>query len=101
MHKKLLVIIPLLLLTGCATQKYNWNGYDDSLYAYYKHPENKEKYIKKLREIITSAEQSNTKVPPGIYAEYGYTFYEGNDYSQAIVYFTKERDAWPESVYFM
>ncbi len=101
MHKKLLIVIPLLLLTGCATQKYAWNGYDDSLFAYYKHPENKQKYIEKLREIITKAEQSNIKVPPGIYAEYGYMFYEGNNYSQAIVYFTKEHDLWPESAVFM
>jgi hypothetical protein len=101
MYKKLLIVIPLLLLTGCATQKYVWNGYDDSLYAYYKHPENKQKYIQKLQEIITKAEQSHTKVPPGIYAEYGYMFYEGNNYSQAIVYFTKEHDLWPESAVFM
>ena len=101
MYKKLLVVIPLLLLTGCATQRYAWHGYDDSLYAYYKHPEDKAKYIEKLREIILKAEQTTAKVPPGIYAEYGYMFYEGNEYSQAIVYFQKEHDLWPESDFFM
>lgn len=101
MYKKLLVVIPLLLLTGCATQKYAWNGYDDSLYAYYKHPENKQKYIEHLNEIILNAEHANAKVPPGIYAEYGYMFYEGHDYSQAITCFQKEHDSWPESAFFM
>jgi hypothetical protein len=28
-------------------------------------------------------------------------FYEANDYPQAMVYFTKEHDAWPESAVFM
>ncbi len=101
MYKKLLVVIPLLLLCGCATQKYGWYGYDDSLYAYYKHPENKAKYIERLRVIIEKAEQSNTKVPPGIYAEYGYVFDEAQDYSKAIVYFRKEEGMWPESAFFM
>ena len=101
MHKNLLIIIPLLFLGGCATQKYPWNGYDDSLYAYYKHPDNKQKYIEHLNDTITRAEQANLKVPPGIYAEYGYMFYEAQDYSKAIVYFHKEHDAWPESAFFM
>ena len=103
MSKKLLFIIPILLLmnTGCVSQKYAWRGYDDSLYAYYKHPENKQKYIEHLREIIANAEHSNLKVPPGIYAEYGYTFYEAHDYAQAIACFQKEHDVWPESAYFM
>jgi hypothetical protein len=94
-------MVTLLLLTGCATQKYAWDGYDDSLYAYYKHPDNKQKYTEHLSKIILKAEQANTKVPPGIYAEYGYMFYEAQDYSKAIVYFKKESGSWPESAYFM
>ena len=101
MSIKFLLLIPLLLLTGCATQKYCWNGYGDSLYSYYKHPENKQKYIEHLSETITKAEQANLKVPPGIYAEYGYMFYEAQDYSKAITYFHKEHDAWTESAFFM
>ena len=99
--RKLFVVIPLLLLTGCATQKYSWYGYDDSLYAYYKHPENKQKFIERLNEIITNAEHANAKVPPGIYAEYGYVFFEAQDYSKAIVYFQKEEILWSESAFFM
>lgn len=101
MHKKLLIVIPLLMLTGCATQKYAWNGYDDSLYSYYKHPENKQRYIEHLNYIIEKAEQAKVKVPPGIYAEYGYMIYEAKDYPRAIVYFQKEEGAWPESTFFM
>lgn len=101
MYKKLLVISFSLFLTGCATQKYAWNGYDDSLYAYYKHPETKQKYIEKLNSIIINAEQQHLKVPPGIYAEYGYMFYESQNYSQAMASFQKEEQTWPESSFFM
>jgi len=100
MHKFLL-LIPILFLTGCATQRYPWEGYDNSLYAYYKHPEYKQKYIEKLNHIIVDAEQRGVKVPPGIYAEYGYMLYEAKSYDKAIVYFEKERGLWSESAYFM
>lgn len=100
MNKRLWSIIPLVFLIGCASQRYAWNGYDASLYGYYKNPADKEKFIERLREIILKAEQTG-KVPPGIYAEYGYTFYEKKDYGNAIAYFQKERDAWPESKSFM
>ncbi len=101
MCRKLLLLIPIIILSGCATQRYAWDGYDNSLYAYYKHPENKQKYIEHLSAIIQRAEQANSKVPPGVYAEYGYMFYEAQDYSKAIVYFQKESGSWPESAYFM
>ena len=101
MPKKFLVILPLLFLTGCATTKYGWNGYDDSLYSYYKHPETKDRYVARLRLIIDKAEQQHAKVPPGIYAEYGYMFYEAKDYSKAMTFFQKEQGAWPESAFFM
>lgn len=99
-NKRLLSIISLVFLAGCASQRYAWNGYDASLYRYYKNPAENEKFIERLHEIILKAEQAG-KVPPGIYAEYGYTFYEKKDYGNAIVYFQKEHDAWPESKSFM
>lgn len=100
MDKRLLNIIPLILLVGCASQKYTWHGYDNSLYAYYKSPEDKEKFIERLKEAIVKAEQ-NGNVPPGIYAEYGYMCYESQNYKDAITYFQKEYDLWPESQVFM
>ena len=101
MNKSFLKFLPLLLLVGgCATQKYTWNGYDDNLYAYYKNPANKEKFLQHLKETILIGEQ-NHNVPLGIYAEYGYLLYENQDFSDAIIYFQKEHDLWPESRFFM
>ena len=40
-------------------------------------------------------------VPPGMYAEYGYTRLELNDANTASVYFEKEWEKWPESRFLM
>ena len=92
--------LPLLLFSSCAQTHYSWNGYDQALYDHYKSPAEREQYIETLRVIILSAEESG-KIPPGLYAEYGYTFYEVGNYQQAIQYFQREADLWPESRYFM
>lgn len=86
----------LVLLTGCTSTKYAWNNYDDKLYAYYKNPNDLEKFSAHLKETIAIGERQNT-LPPGIYAEYGYLLYEMQNYSEAIVYFDKERTRFPES----
>ena len=93
-------ISSLLLFSSCAQTHYAWNGYDQALYDHYKSPGEREQYIEKLKIIIQRAEESG-KIPPGIYAEYGYTFYESGNHKQAIQYFQKESDLWPESRYFM
>lgn len=100
MSKKFLNLLPLVFLVGCATQRYTWNGYDNSLYAYYKSPAEKERFIERIKETIAKGEQTG-KIPPGIYAEYGYLCYEGQNYKDAIIYFQKEHDLWPESQPFM
>ena len=96
MNQKVLSVISLFLLTGCASSKYTWSNYDDTLYAYYKHPADSEKFKEKLKAAVLQAEQTG-KVPPGLYAEYGYMLYENHGYTDAITYFKKEHDLWPES----
>jgi hypothetical protein len=36
-----------------------------------------------------------------MYAEYGYALYEQGKITEAVVYFQKESDKWPESKVFM
>lgn len=98
----LLLVFLSLAFSGCTQGIYNWNGYDDAMYQYYKAPEGKEKFIEKLATIIALGEGTNTNnVPPGIYAEYGYMQYESGNYKEAIKNFQKEHDRWPESRIFM
>lgn len=86
-----------ILVTGCASQThYAWQNYDQRLYNHYKNPSESDQFIKDLQEIIADGEKTGN-VPPGIYAEYGYVLYENGNFPEAMQYFKKEQDAWPES----
>jgi hypothetical protein len=83
---------------ACApTTMYHWNSYDERLYAHYRNPQDRETWVEGLKTTILEAEQRGRRVPPGVYADYGYALYEEGRLPEAIVYFGKERDQWPES----
>ncbi len=97
-----LALAALAAATACAPKpRYRWNGYDDALYAHVKAPQDNEAYLEKLRQIVQEAEAEGGKVPPGLYAEYGYALFTQGQLEDAVVYYGKERDAWPESRIFM
>lgn len=79
---------------------YAWGNYEGGLYSYYENPEKIEILMKALDSTIVNAEESK-RVPPGIYAEYGYILLIRNEDDEAISYFKKEKAAWPESVVLM
>ncbi len=92
-----------LAASGCAgkVSTYRWGNYDEALYAHYKSPQNRQAYVASLKTIILAAQREGKTVPPGIYAEYGYALYEEGNAPEAIRYFERERDTWPESRVFM
>lgn len=96
------LLVGLMVLAGCggANTRYAWNNYDSELYTHYKTPAQREEFIAAMKEIVTEAETEN-KVPPGIYAEYGYLMYEKGDMEQAVLYYQKEASKWPESKFLM
>jgi hypothetical protein len=99
------ILVGSVLLTGlsaCGGQQalYSWNGYDRELLSYYKNPAGLEQFAEKLLEDIEAAELDG-RIPPGLYAEYGYAMLELGDARTAVVYFQKERDLWPEAAYLM
>lgn len=98
--KTIVLILFMIGLSSCSTTMYTWKNYDDKLYRHYKNPVENEKFVEGLKEIIVAGEKTG-KIPPGIYAEYGYALYEKGDYSEAVAYFQKEHDKWPESRTFM
>lgn len=99
--KYLCVLFLLFSLIGCVAQsRYNWSNYDTKMYKHYKTPAEREEFVQALKEVLDNAEQ-NGKVPPGIYAEYGFVMYEQGNNQQAILYFQKEANKWPESRVFM
>jgi hypothetical protein len=79
------------------TALYHWNGYDDALYRHYRQPQDREAYVASLRATIDGAREKGQRVPPGIYAEYGYALYEEGRAQEAIPWFELEARDWPES----
>lgn len=88
-----------VLAQGCASgRKYAWGNYDTTLYAHYRNPQDLGAHLERLEEIVRKAEaESPGRVPPGLYAEYGYALYEAGRTDEAIVWFEKEKAQWPES----
>jgi hypothetical protein len=88
----------LALLTGCAAPGlYQWSGYDQSLYAGYKDVTKMEALRIKLEAHVGEMEKSNARVAPGLYAELGTLYLKAGATQKAIDFYTKERNAWPES----
>ncbi|OPZ58697.1 MAG: hypothetical protein BWY87_01341 [Deltaproteobacteria bacterium ADurb.Bin510] len=94
--RKAPILIVLVALTGCAGQRYEWGGYEDTLYRHYRRPAEAAEFTTRLGDDLHRAETSG-KVPPGLYAEYGYALYEAGRYAEAQDYFKRESDLWPES----
>ena len=99
--KYICVLFLLLSLVGCgAHSRYTWSSYDTKMYKHYKNPAEREAFVQSLKEILDNAEPEG-KVPPGIYAEYGFVMYEQGNIQQAVLYYQKEANKWPESRAFM
>lgn len=104
MYRKAFCCLLLLtgMLGGCETQQsvYNWGGYDSELYSYYRNAENMDAFMTAL-EAVVSGEETDRPVAPGLYAEYGYLLLINNKPEDAVIYFNKEKSAWPESTLLM
>jgi hypothetical protein len=97
-----LLLAASIASVGCnrPTQTYEWGKYESSLYTLMKDPTSLDKYGIALQKQIKNGEESN-KVPPGIYAEYGYFLTVTNQPGEAIKYYEKEKQRWPESARLM
>lgn len=99
-------IIPcFLMLAGplgaCAPQDgYYWGDYESRLQAYYEDPQDLGALVADLESTIVRGEEKQ-KVPPGLFAEYGYLLLVERRNDEAITYFTKEKTAWPEATVLM
>ena len=103
---RLRVLLPLIVAASCAAgcaprTAYLWGNYDSVLYSHYANPQDTERYVERLGQIVQKAEVEKDKVPPGLYAEYGYALFEAGRLDEAITYYRKEREQWEESRVFM
>jgi hypothetical protein len=88
-------------LAGCApTSLYAWGDYEASLSSRYLQ-EDLPRAELLLRNTIAGAERESRRVPPGVYADYGFLLYRRKDYEGAVRFFEKEKAAFPESAALM
>jgi hypothetical protein len=101
--RRLLLALLALSAAACAGPQgmYRWGSYDTSLYDHYRKPTEREKWIEALKTSIQQAEEKENRVPPGLYAEYGYALLEEGNTTEAVAYFQKEKAKWPESAVLM
>ena len=102
MKRGIVIGASALALGACAANQpmYEWGSYQHDLLSYSKNPTEGKKFSAALAVNLQKAEADH-RVPPGMYAEYGYTLLDAGDVTGAISYFTKERDRWPESALLM
>ncbi len=103
MSRVLLLVLVAAAASGCASNRgmYHWGGYDAALYGHYRKPAEREAWVEALKRAIVEAEQEGRRVPPGLYAEYGYALLEEGKTQEAVAYFEKEKAKWPESTVLM
>jgi hypothetical protein len=96
----LAILLPILLLSGCATRSsglYRWGDYDKALYEAYKEPEKTTELVLNLENLTTGVEKERLRMPPGLYAELGTLYLQMGELDKALAMYARERDTWPES----
>lgn len=89
------------LLAGCAPPtRFEWGGYQESLYLYAKAPDQRDAYRQSLEAAIDQGKKTN-RLAPGLQAELGYLYLEEGDKARAIGLFQDEMTQFPESKPFM
>lgn len=98
------VLLLTIFVIGCLPPKmYYWGNYSNSLYHTKKNPteESVLKHQQALENIIEESKNTSLRVPPGVYAELGYIYFQQNKNQLAIQYFQYEKATYPEAALFM
>lgn len=102
----LVVLVNLLLISGCVTQKpplYRWGEYEELVYEMYAEPGKADPgtQVAKLSEDVGRTQAEGQRVPPGVYAHLGYMHYMQGNQGAAMSAFATEKALFPESAVFV
>lgn len=104
MVRSVAVLVALAALGGCATQRgvYDWGGYPRSWSAYYLE-ENTDAGRQAVEQTVVRLQQQGdtARVPPGLYADWGFVLYLRGDTERAVAAFEREAQLFPESAALM
>lgn len=104
MKKTLILLVALssVALSGCAPgSRWTWNNYQEHLYDYYAQKLSDAEYVEFLLQAEKDSQNGNTKLAPGLYAEIGTLYLRMGQEKEAVGYYQKEAEAWPEAKPFM
>lgn len=95
----LFVLSASLSLGACVQNQdmYNWGNYEKTMLEYYKDASHIDAFEAELLSLIDQTDMDGKRLPPGIYAEYGYLQMNKGTSETAIKFFTLEKQNWPES----
>jgi hypothetical protein len=101
----LMLVGASILLSACAKPPiaYYWGDYSASLYNAKKGPteETLQTHKKVLVQIIQESNRQSLRVPPGVYAEYGYLLLKEGKAADGMKYLDLEAQTYPESRVFV
>ena len=105
MRKSLLLTLIAFAFVSCGTQQqlYNWKGYDDAVYAYTKHSDEKsvESLMAVYERMIQNSGGTRKVPPPGVCADYGFLLIEKGKVQEGKELLVKETVLYPESKLFV
>lgn len=91
------VVMVAATAAGCAQQsRFVWGNYENSLYTYYKSPDQRAQYEASLVKAIDLGRKTG-KIAPGLCAELGYLQLENGNLLEAQKDFAEEMTLFPES----
>jgi len=102
--KYLIYFFILIFYVGCVPPTlFYWGDYSSSLYDYTKNPDEKTLAVhkKSLQDIIEISPKRSLRVPPGVYAEYGFLLIKEGKENEGLENFDKEISLYPESTIFI
>lgn len=99
------IFATILFFVGCGAKNesiYGWDGrYIDSVYTTLNEENDFAKDITNIEKFIKHTNANGKKVPPGVYAQLGLLYSKTGNNKQALLYFEKESNAFPESKHYM
>lgn len=96
-----MLLLVLFCMSSCYTSDrlYSWHNYENITYKYNKtHAEELKASVMKEYQTITEYQRGTRgKVPPGMYAEYGYMLYCTGKKVEGLNFLKEEIKLYPES----
>jgi len=105
MKKLFFLVVCVIVLGSCSSQKtlYSWYDSEDATYQYTKRGTDEllTKAMTQYEKVIKKQKGIRKTVPPGVNAEYGFLLYKAGKKEEGLTLLRAEIKAYPESEMFI